>query len=178
MEQYHDAHLDDNISTATTNDVEQCLNAFDRHLESERGCAPGTRAHYLHEARRFLVDVFPDLRANWEGLNADHVAGFVLSRAKRLSRLSQQGPVTAIRSLLRFLTFEGHIRTGLEGAVPPLRGSRHASIPRHSRLNNSISCSHYVRPTRLWISAIGLCFFCWPGWACVRERYSAFRWTI
>jgi hypothetical protein len=68
MEQYHDDHLDDNISAATTNDVEQCLNAFDRHLESERGCAPGTRAHYLHEARCFLVDVFPDLKTNWEGL--------------------------------------------------------------------------------------------------------------
>jgi hypothetical protein len=68
MEQYHDVHLDDNISAATTNDVEQCLNAFDRHLESERGCAPGTRAHYLHEARCFLVDVFPDLRTNWRGL--------------------------------------------------------------------------------------------------------------
>jgi site-specific recombinase XerD len=55
----------------------------------------------------------------------------VLRRAEKLSRLSQQGPVTAIRSLLRFLTFEGQIRAGLEGAVPPLRGSRHASIPRH-----------------------------------------------
>jgi site-specific recombinase XerD len=33
--------------------------------------------------------------------------------------------------LLRFLAFEGQIRAGLEGAVPPLRGSRHASIPRH-----------------------------------------------
>ena len=45
MEQSHDdVPLKDNISAAITNDVEQCLNAFDRHLESERGCAPGTRA--------------------------------------------------------------------------------------------------------------------------------------
>jgi integrase/recombinase XerD len=50
---------------------------------------------------------------------------------RKALQLSRQGPVTAIRSLLRFLTFEGHIRAGLEGAVPPLRGSRHASIPRH-----------------------------------------------
>jgi integrase/recombinase XerD len=131
MEQSHDVRLKENSSAAVTNDVDQCLNAFDRHLESERGCALGTRAHYLREARCFLVDVFPNLKTNWEGLNADHVAGFVLRRAEKLSRLSQQGPVTAIRSLLRFLTFEGQIRTGLEGAVPPLRGSRHASIPRH-----------------------------------------------
>ncbi len=85
MEQSHDVHLNHDISAATISDVEQCLNAFDRHLESERGCAPGTRAHYLGEARCFLVDVFPDRKTNWEGLNADHVAGFVLRRAETLS---------------------------------------------------------------------------------------------
>ena len=119
------------ISAAATDDVEQCLNAFDRHLANERGCAAGTGGNYLREARSFLVFAFPDLKTNWEGLNADQVAGFVLRRAEGLSKLSQQGPVTAIRRLLRFLTFEGKIRAGLEGAVPPLRGSRHASIPRH-----------------------------------------------
>jgi site-specific recombinase XerD len=119
------------ISAVATDDVEQCLNAFDKHLANERGCAAGTRGNYLREARSFLVFAFPDLKTNWEGLNADQVAGFVLRRAEGLSKLSQQGPVTAIRRLLRFLTFEGKIRAGLEGAVPPLRGSRHASIPRH-----------------------------------------------
>ena len=69
MEQSHDdVPLKDNISAAITNDVEQCLNAFDRHLESERGCAPGTRAHYLGEARCFLVDVFPDLTISSRGV--------------------------------------------------------------------------------------------------------------
>ncbi len=70
MEQSHDVRLKNNRSAAVTNDVDQCLNAFDRHLESERGCAPGTRTHYLREARCFLVDVFPDLKTNWAGLNA------------------------------------------------------------------------------------------------------------
>ena len=55
MEQSHDVRLKDNSSAAVTDDVDQCLNAFDRHLESERGCAPSTRAHYLHEVRCFLV---------------------------------------------------------------------------------------------------------------------------
>lgn len=131
MEQSQCVPPNDIISTDLTNDIEQCLNAFDRHLANERGCAAGTRVNYLREARSFLVFAFPDLRTNWEELKADQVAGFVLRRAADLSKLSQQGPVTAIRSLLRFLTFEGNIRAGLEGAVPPLRGSRHASIPRH-----------------------------------------------
>jgi integrase/recombinase XerD len=131
MEQSDYFQSKDDISTAVTGDIEQCLNAFDRYLANERGCATGTRLHYLHEARSFLVFAFPDLKTNWEGLNADQVTGFVLRRAEGLSKLSQQGPVTAIRGLLRFLTFEGKIRAGLEGAVPALRGSRHASIPRH-----------------------------------------------
>jgi integrase/recombinase XerD len=131
MEQSDYFQSKDGISTAVTDDIEQCLSAFDSYLANERGCATGTRLHYLHEARSFLVFVFPDLKTNWEGLNADQVAGFVLRRAEGLSKLSQQGPVTAIRGLLRFLTFEGKVRAGLEGAVPPLRGSRHASIPRH-----------------------------------------------
>ena len=75
MEQSRDVPVENNTSAAaTTDDVEQFLNAFDRHLESERGCAPGTRAHYLGEARCFLVDVFPDLKTDWEALKADHVA--------------------------------------------------------------------------------------------------------
>lgn len=131
MEQTHTVHPIDSVTGVAISDVQQCLNAFDSHLEHERGCASGTRAHYLREARCFLIYVFPDLRINWEGLNADQVAAFVLYRAEELSRLSQQGPVTAIRSLLRFLTCQGQIRAGLEGAVPPLRGSRHASLPRH-----------------------------------------------
>ena len=131
MEQSHNGHPIESITGAAISDIQQCLNAFDSYLEQERGCASGTRAHYLREARCFLVYAFPDLRINWEGLDADQVAGFVLYRAEELSRLSQQGPVTAIRSLLRFLTCQGQIRAGLEGAVPPLRGSRHASLPRH-----------------------------------------------
>jgi site-specific recombinase XerC len=119
------------ISVVAVGDIEQCLNAFDMHLAGERGCAAGTRVNYLREPRSFLVFAFPDLRTNWEGLNADQVAGCVLRRAEDLSKLSQQGPVTAIRRLLCFLTFEGKMRVGLEGAVPQLRGSRHASIPRH-----------------------------------------------
>ena len=43
MEQSHDVRLKDNSSAAVTNDVDQCLNAFDRHLESERGWAPPVR---------------------------------------------------------------------------------------------------------------------------------------
>jgi hypothetical protein len=59
MEQYHDVHFDDNTSAATTNDVEQCLNAFDRHLESERGCAPGDRRRPAAELGAEIAMIWP-----------------------------------------------------------------------------------------------------------------------
>jgi site-specific recombinase XerD len=45
--------------------------------------------------------------------------------------VSRQNPATAIRSLLRFLTGKGLIRAGLEGAIPRIWRSKHATVPRH-----------------------------------------------
>jgi hypothetical protein len=64
MEQSPSVQPVGNIPAAVTGDIEECLNAFNRHLASERGCAAGTRVNYLREARSFLVFAFPDLRTN------------------------------------------------------------------------------------------------------------------
>jgi integrase/recombinase XerD len=111
--------------------IEALLTDFDRHLERHRGCTEGTRKHYLGEARALLARVFPVQEINWDNLTAGQIAGFVSSRAQKLSLVSRQNPATAIRSLLRFLSGEGLIRTGLEGAVPPIWRSKHATVPRH-----------------------------------------------
>ena len=95
------------------------LTEFDRHLEGQRGCTEGTRQHYRREARALLFRVFSDQPINWNSLTAVQIADFVGGRAQKLSLVSRQNPATAIRSLLRFLTSEGLIRTGLAGAVPP-----------------------------------------------------------
>ncbi len=58
MEQSHDVRLKDDNSAAVTNGVDQCLNAFDRHLECERGCALGTRTHYRMKRGAFLLKSF------------------------------------------------------------------------------------------------------------------------
>ena len=107
------------------------LTDFDRHLEGQRGCTEGTRQHYRREARALLFRVFSDQPINWNSLTAVQIADFVGGRAQKLSLVSRQNPATAIRSLLRFLTSEGLIRTGLAGAVPPIWRSKHATIPRH-----------------------------------------------
>jgi site-specific recombinase XerD len=120
------------LSTASpVQSIEESLTAFDQHLERQRGCTEGTRQHYRREARAFLLRVFPDQRINWASLTARQIADFVSGRAQKLSLVSRQNPATAIRSLLRFLSGEGLIRTGLDGAVPPIWRSKHATIPRH-----------------------------------------------
>jgi len=78
-----------------------------------------------------LVRVFPDRRITWDNLTAGQSADFGSGRAQKLSLVSRQNPAAAIRSLLRFLTGEGLIRAGLDGAVPPIWRSKHAAVPRH-----------------------------------------------
>ena len=118
-------------SSAAGEPIDGSLADFDRHLEGQRGCADGTRKNYQREARTFLLHVFPTQAINWEDLTADKVAAYVSSRAKKLSLVSRQNPAIAIRSLLRFLAGEGLIRAGLEGAIPPIWRTKHATVPRH-----------------------------------------------
>ena len=111
--------------------IEEVLTDFDRHLERHRGCTEGTRQHYRREARALLARVFSDQPVDWNNLSAAQIADFVSRRAQKLSLVSRQNPATAIRSLLRFLTGEGLIRAGLDGAVPPIWRTKHATVPRH-----------------------------------------------
>jgi len=78
------------------------------------------------------------------------VTEFVSSRAKKLSLVSRQSPAVAIRSLLGFLAGQGLIQAGLEGAIPPIWRTKHATIPRHmspEQLENVLAlCSSEDRP--------------------------------
>jgi site-specific recombinase XerD len=118
-------------SFAADESIDLLLKDFDRHLEGQHGCADGTRRHYQREARAFLLRVFPTKSINWGELTAGKVAEYVGSRANQLSLVSRQNPAIAIRSLLRFLAGEGLIRAGLEGAIPPIWRTKHATVPRH-----------------------------------------------
>ena len=127
----NETHTEKDRRLSTTGSIEDLLADFDQHLEGQRGCTEGTRKHYQREARALLARVFPDQRINWVELSAEQVAEFVSGRAQKLSLVSRQNPATAIRSFLRFLIGEGLIRAGLEGAIPPIWRSKHATIPRH-----------------------------------------------
>lgn len=117
--------------TVPAGSIEDLLAEFDRYLDGRCGCVEATRKNYQREARAFLVRVFPARRIDWGKLTAERVAEFVSDRARKLSFVSRQSPATAMRSFLRFLAGEGLIRAGLEGAIPPIGRSKHATIPRH-----------------------------------------------
>ena len=103
---------------------------FEHHLDHVAGCAFGTRDNYLRYARRLLHAVFGDEEVDWSKLNASTVTDFVRREAAKLRTSACGQPVTAIRSLIRFLASRGAVSVGLYGAIPAVRTWRHSSIPR------------------------------------------------
>jgi site-specific recombinase XerD len=99
-----------------------------------RGLTQGSRDRYCFYVRRFLAKVCGDLIPDWSSLRGDDFAGFVRREASKLKRNANEAPGTAIRSLLRYLTFTGAVPAGIEAAVPRMRRWKHASLPRHLSL--------------------------------------------
>jgi site-specific recombinase XerD len=113
------------------NGTDRCLSEFDHYLDQVAGNASRTRANYVRYARRLLDRRFGSAEPDWSRLQADYIADFVRHEAARMQPSSCGQPVTAIRSLLRFLVAKGVIAAGLEGAVPPILTWRHAAMPKH-----------------------------------------------
>jgi site-specific recombinase XerD len=112
-------------------DIQRLLICYDEHLRCVQGLADETRRRYLPFAARFLTWQFADGTLDWNRLDGESVAGFLRREAARLKTPGHRAPLTAIRSLLRFLVFKGFIVPGLEGALPRWRRYRHASLPVH-----------------------------------------------
>ncbi len=117
-------------ATDSQSSVAKWLADFDYHLDHVAGCAIGSRANYLRYARRLLQDVFGNAEVDWSRLSASTVTDFVRREAAKLRPIACGQPVTAIRSLIRFLASKGSVPAGLYGAVPAVRTWRHSSIPR------------------------------------------------
>jgi integrase/recombinase XerD len=129
----HEADLSENRSahSQSTTDVQRLLSSYEEYLSRLLGLADETRRRYLPFAERFLKWQFAVETLDWNRLDGDSVASFVRREGARLNNNGHRAPLTAIRSLLRFLVFEGLIAPGLENAVPRWRRYRHASLPVH-----------------------------------------------
>jgi integrase/recombinase XerD len=117
-------------ATEPQSSVEAWLADFDHHLNHVMGCALRSRNNYLRYARRLLLEVFGEAEVDWSRLTAGSVTDFVRRQAAKLRPGACGQPVTAIRSLVRFLASKDAVPTGLLGAIPAVRTWRHSSIPR------------------------------------------------
>lgn len=103
---------------------------FRAWLADERGLATATVRCYGGHANTFLAWLGEPLDRVLASLEAGTVTSFMVEHCERVSCANAKTSVTAIRGLLRFLHVQGHVPTGLAGAVPAVAGWRQASLPR------------------------------------------------
>ncbi len=124
-------------------DTECWLESYDEYLCRVLGLTLGTRRQYLRYARRFVQQHFKSHALDWSTITADDLSRFVQSQVGRLSPANCRMPVTAIRTMLRYLVASGTVTGGLEGAVPSVRQWKLASLPQHlspQQLEQVIAC--------------------------------------
>jgi integrase/recombinase XerD len=101
------------------------IERYCHHLGQERGLAKSTIRGYVDHARRF-VSRFEDAdgELNLSGVTAEAVICFVVDQRRSRSLGSAAKAVTVLRSLLRFLSLEGLVPSGLPDAVPAVSVSK------------------------------------------------------
>ena len=110
-------------------DAAQWLQRYAQYLEHVLGAALSTRQNYLRFARRFLTAHFGANPIDWQGVDAQDFADFVRQEAATKRGLGRKAPAAAVRAFLRFLVFSGHLRPGLEAAIPSPRQAIHTALP-------------------------------------------------
>jgi site-specific recombinase XerD len=110
-------------------DIGRVVTAYDAHLRDTAGLAPATRLYRRRYAREFLTAVFGPGQPDWGRLRPEDVHAFI-ARYGRTGRTAAAGvAAVSLRSLLRWLQFDGHIGPGLAAAIPTFRRWRHAALP-------------------------------------------------
>lgn len=105
-----------------TDPVETLVAAFGVYLLRERGLVEGTVRAYVRVARVFLSQRRSPDGVNLTGLTAADVTGFVTRACEPLGHSAARGVVSALRSLLRFLRWEGLTGVALDQAVLSVAG--------------------------------------------------------
>jgi site-specific recombinase XerD len=111
--------------------INRWLEDYDHYLDQVVGYTIKTRANYIRYARRLLTGCFGSEEPDWFAFQSEWITDFVRRETAKLQPSSCGQPVTAIRSLLRFLATKGVIPAGMEGAALAKRTWRHSPLPRH-----------------------------------------------
>ena len=112
-----------------TTPLEALIEEYRRYLVHERGLADATVRAYLVVARSSLPQLGgPGL--DLAALTAGQVRAFVVRECRRRHAGSAQVLVTGLRSLLRFLSLQGHTPHPLAASVPAASAMRGGWLPR------------------------------------------------
>ena len=113
------------------NRFDEILAAYERHEAQEHGLAATTLSRYGAHCRKFLSRVFAHRPLDLTSITGKDIMGFVLEYAGKCGSADASMMVCSIRSFLRFLVFQGHMRAGLVECVPAVPSERHKRIPSH-----------------------------------------------
>jgi site-specific recombinase XerD len=119
------------VEVVVTDPVDVVLERYRRYLTVERGLVCATADGYVRAVRPFLNGrVSPDGRSlDLEHLAASDVVSFVVAHCHQHRSKAKLVP-KALRSLLRFLHFDGVIEPSLVSVVPSVAGWRMSGIPK------------------------------------------------
>ncbi len=98
--------------------VEHALHQFDNFLQKVCGLTESTRLSRQRQVRRFLVEIFGTGLIDADKITSKTLIKFVTDSAVHLKPSSVGVLLTALRSYLRFLQFNGESDIALIGSVP------------------------------------------------------------
>ena len=102
----------------STSDVES---QYDTYLLKERGLSRSTRNLHHHVVHRLLSARFPSGNIDWSRISFSDFVQFLTSEFARLrNRATQTAWLMILRSLVRYLSHEGHLPPGWDAALPSI----------------------------------------------------------
>lgn len=110
--------------------AEDLLACYRAYLLNIRGLAAATARGYVDMVRPFVQRRVVDGELGWHVLTSADVVAFIHSACQHCACIgTAKLKITALRSLLRYLYFEGLIRSPLVAAVPSVAGAKLAGLP-------------------------------------------------
>ena len=104
-------------------------NEYASYLREVRGCATSTISHHRLASRCFL-DHLQASRVDLDSVRPSDIEAYITQAGQRLCRTSLQHEIAAVRGLLRFLSTEGKVPTGLDRQIDTPRVYRLEQLPR------------------------------------------------
>ncbi|MEO5741866.1 MAG: tyrosine-type recombinase/integrase [Vicinamibacterales bacterium] len=109
--------------------VERIVADYDAYLHRTCGLAASTMLYRGRYAREFIQFVFGSERIRWKCLRPDHIQSFIAQYGHDGRVAAARVAAVSLRSLLRWLQFQGRIEPSLIGAVPRFPQWRLSGLP-------------------------------------------------